>query len=100
MKRPLKSRFWFYKPGTWSPGFRIVQTGGDEFDWHTIAVGSRLTGAIVFAVRPCPLTGDCEGLFEMYDDYGVVTPEWPVDHYGHNHIDPNCSCDACLDGDE
>lgn len=90
MRRPLKSRIWFYRPGSWSPGLRFIRRGGDEFDWHTIVVGSRLTGAVIFATRPCPRSGPCSDL-DAYE-----APVWPVDYHGHKHIGP-CSCETCLD---
>lgn len=96
MKRPLKSRFWLYRPGAWLPGFRFIQRGGDEFEWHTIVIGSRLTGAVVIATRPCDYTGACEELLDFYKEEGIPLPKWPVDGYGHTHIGP-CSCETCLD---
>lgn len=87
MRRPLKRRIWYYRPGSWSPGLRIISAGGDEFDWHTIVVGSRLTGAVVIATRPCPRSGRCS-------DLDGPAPVWPVDYHGHKHIGP-CSCEAC-----
>jgi hypothetical protein len=96
MRRPLKSRIWYYRPFSWSPGLRFIQRGGDEFDWHTIVVGSRLTGAVIFATRPCDYTGDCAGLLELYEEFGTIKPKWPVDAHGHKHIGP-CSCETCLD---
>lgn len=77
MLRPLKSRIWFYKPGPWCPGFRLVKTGGDEFGWHTLVIGGRLSGAIVIAWRQCPQTSKCQGS-DVYD--------WPIDGYGFNHL--------------
>lgn len=58
-RRPLRTRVWFYRPGDWLPGWRLVTMGGDEHDWHTVVVGSRVTGAVVFATRLCPGTGKC-----------------------------------------
>lgn len=58
--RPWRDRIWFYRPGSWLPGWRFVQwDGGDQYDWHTLVIGSRLTGAVVIALHPCRGTGRC-----------------------------------------
>lgn len=89
MKRPLGKRVWFYRPGQFNLGFRFIQMGSDEFDWHTLMIGSVLTGVVVIALWPCPQTGMCE------DEPNEA--EWPVDLWGHNHTDPNCKCESCID---
>jgi len=103
MKRPLKSRAWFYRPGAWSANswWKVVHLGADEFDWHVITIGTFLTGTVSFAYRPCEYTGDCAEMLEFYEEGSLnVKPDWPVDMYGHNHIDPNCQCWLCLDADD
>lgn len=93
--RPWKHRIWFTKPQWHWFGIRTLvpfHKGGDEFDWHCWEFGWTITGRVTVAIRPCPRTGKCE---EDMRDEPVVA--WPVDAYGHNHIDPNCDCDGCLD---
>lgn len=62
--RKWRDRIWLYRPGSWCPGWRVVQwRNGDEYDWHTLVVGSRLTGAVVVvALHPCRGTGRCADL--------------------------------------
>lgn len=73
-QRPLRARIWYYRPGAWEPGWRIIQRGGDEYDWHTIVIGSCITGAVVFATRPCTGTGRCAERL----DFGPLR-SWPAD---------------------
>ncbi len=91
MRRPLRTRIWFWKPQWHWFGPKTLLpfgTGGDEFDWHTIVLGWSITGRAIIAVRRCPGTGKCADL-----DYEMA--EWPVDGNGHNHAGgpckPNCS---------
>ena len=107
MKRPLKKRIWFYKP---NPGYLIPeeglsypddwwkfwQRGSDEFNWHTMAIGHVATGQVVFAIKPCPKTGDCAEIANELSD--IFSAEWPVDAYGHNHI--KCLNEYCYCRDE
>jgi len=105
MKRPLRKRIWFYKP--W-PGYLVPKEGfflekrwwrlwrieGDEFNWHTLCLGNPVIGMLIFALKPCPMTGECA-------DFAKKCPEefshqWPVDMYGHNTegicFNKNCYC--------
>ena len=68
--RPWRDRVWFYRPGQWRPGWRVVQwSTADEYDWHTLVVGSRLTGAVVIARKPCPGTGRCAEIADYLRRY-------------------------------
>lgn len=98
MKRPLKTRFWFYKPDwdwdwhwilrqAWKPYLR----GSDEFLWHTFGIGFAWTGRIIFAYKPCPI----EGCFTEEELKGLKlggfdpAHTWPVDSYGWDHSKSN-----------
>lgn len=95
MRRPLRSRFWYYRPFQylrWVP----VTTGGDEFNWHTVVVGVPLVGHVVFAHRKCGGTGACREFAEEFPE--EFSREWPVDMYGHNTTGPCAKADCyCKD---
>ena len=79
-KRPLSSRFWFYKPDwcwdwrwikAW--GWKVTYTGGDEYDWHTRVFGFPFTGQIVVATRHCSGSKKC-----CLDEDELPLTDWPV----------------------
>lgn len=75
MRRPLRTRVWFWKPELHWYGWRTLHpwfTGGDEHDWHTICLGWNFTGRIIIATRACPGTGTCA---EYAAEFGLA--KWP-----------------------
>lgn len=117
MKRPWRSRVWFYKPQLplfvlnilddyeWKqPTLRErlwslvpLARAGDEFNWHTVVIGWNITGQIVIATRGCTGKGRCaeELADEDIPDHFVLASPWPVDAFGHNHVEcdnPECYC--------
>lgn len=107
MKRPLRSRIWFYKPwwGYYWPSkdrlyprdwWKLWWFGGDEFDWHTLVIGHNLIGSVVIATHKCPGTGRCAGDYEELH----LDNQWPIDQYGHDHSDAGNCQDNCYCKDE
>lgn len=92
-RRPLRSRIWYYRPFSylsWKP----VSIGGDEFNWHTLVIGTPLTGQLVFATGECDGLGDCAWYAEECPE--AYAYRWPFDLLGHNAQGPcdkqDCYC--------
>lgn len=81
-KRPLLARVWFWKPQWYWRGWSTLvpfYRGGDQWDWHTIALGWTITGRVIIATRRCPQTGRCAG--------AEIGPDWPNDPYSYLDLD-------------
>jgi hypothetical protein len=85
MKRPLRSRIWFYRPELYWYGWKTLRPfwfGDDEYHWKTVVLGWNLFGQVVFAMRPfrpkeCEVADCIEFMPAGYPGWPIAIHDWP-----------------------